>query len=55
MSLFETFIEMISVRSFLLSYSPTNTPRVFRVKATWKRAFSCRFNVEYTEFACRLQ
>ena len=27
--------------------NPTNTPRVFHVETTWKRPFSCRFNVEY--------
>ena len=37
---------------FLLGI-PSNTPRVFHFETTWKQPFPRRFNVEYTQFACR--
>ena len=35
--------------------SPTNTPRVFHVKTTWKQRFPRRFDVDYTWIVCRVE
>ena len=47
------FYSAIISRLFTGTGIPTNTSRVFHVETTWKRTFSCRFNMEYMWCVCK--
>ena len=58
--MYKIYIIYICIYTFYKSYFqparyfPTNTPRAFHFKTTWKRSFPPLFNVEYTWYVCRV-
>ena len=56
--IFQRFLIRFAMKVYFLNWSlmtyPTNTPRVFHVETTWKRAFPRRFTVEYAWRVCRV-
>ena len=54
LSLFVFIFYNFSISMIIISQYPTNTPRGFHFKTTWKRSFPRRFNVESTWCVCRV-